>query len=367
VIAVVQGDRVEALQFWNGLLQRGVYVNLMLPPATPDGVSLIRCSVSAAHSPAQIDAVCAAFADLRAAAGSPRRNGAPQPEPRRRRGPCRAPAAWSRSESSMKLFVAFSRAYPARARWCWARGAGQRVRRARLTTLLPLLGAPAGGAAGGAQSGVGGLVTRALGGIGLTPTVGVLLSIIVIAMTLKSALVLVANRQVGYTVAHVATDLRLGFIRSLVSARWEYYLRQPVGALANSLATEATRGAESYLYGATVIALAIQATVYSIVALIVSWQAALVALAAGAVFVFLLNRLVHMSRRAGAKQTRLLRSLLARLADNLQSVKPLKAMARENLANALLESDTTQLNRALQKEIFSKEALRALQERCWPS
>ena len=74
-------------------------------------------------------------------------------------------------------------------------------------------------------------------------------------MTLKSVLVLVANRQVGYTVAHVATDLRLSFIRSLLSARWEYYLRQPVGALANSLATEATRGAESYLYGATVIAL----------------------------------------------------------------------------------------------------------------
>jgi ATP-binding cassette subfamily C protein len=57
-----------------------------------------------------------------------------------------------------------------------------------------------------------------------------------------------------------------------------------------------------------------------------------------------------------------LRSLLARLSDHLQSVKPLKAMARENLANALLEGDTTQLNRALQKEIFSKEALRALQE-----
>ncbi len=181
-------------------------------------------------------------------------------------------------------------------------------------------------------------------------------------MMLKSVLVLAANRQVGYTVARVATDLRLNFIRSLLAARWEYYLRQPVGALANSLATEATRGAESYLYGATVIALGIQATVYSIVALLVSWQATLIALTAGAVFVFLLNRLVHVSRRAGAKQTRLLRSLLARLSDNLQSVKPLKAMARENLANTLLEGDTKQLNRALQKDVFSKEALRALQE-----
>jgi ATP-binding cassette subfamily C protein len=263
----------------------------------------------------------------------------------------------------MKLFAAFSRAYPTQS----ALVLGSLVLASLfeglgLTTLLPLLSARGGDAAGAAQTGVGGLVTRLLDSVGLTPTVGVLLLVVVVGMTLKSVLVLVANRQVGYTVAHVATDLRLGFIRSLLSARWEYYLRQPVGALANSLATEATRGAESYLYGATVIALAIQAVVYSIVALLVSWQATLVALAAGAVFVLLLNRLVHMSRRAGAKQTRLLRSLLARLSDNLQSVKPLKAMARENLANALLEGDTTQLNRALQKEIFSKEALRALQE-----
>jgi 8-amino-7-oxononanoate synthase len=70
VIAVVLGDRVEALHFWHHLLQRGVYVNLMLPPATPNGVSLIRCSVSAAHTPEQIDTVCAAFADLRASLGS---------------------------------------------------------------------------------------------------------------------------------------------------------------------------------------------------------------------------------------------------------------------------------------------------------
>ncbi len=261
----------------------------------------------------------------------------------------------------MKLFVAFSRAYPVQsALVLGALVLASLFEGLGLTTLLPLLGARDG--VGGTQSGVGGAIARALGSVGITPTVGVLLLIVVIGMTLKSVLVLVANRQVGYTVAHVATDLRLSFIRSLLSARWEFYLRQPVGALANSLATEATRGAESYLYGATVVALVVQAVVYSIVALLVSWQATLVALAAGAVFVFLLNRLVHMSRRAGAKQTRLLRSLLARLSDNLQSVKPLKAMARENLANALLEGDTTQLNRALQKEIVSKEALRALQE-----
>jgi ATP-binding cassette subfamily C protein len=69
-----------------------------------------------------------------------------------------------------------------------------------------------------------------------------------------------------------------------------------------------------------------------------------------------------MARRAGAKQTELLHSLLARLTDSLQSIKPLKAMAREDLADAVLETETHELNRALQKQVFSKEALRALQE-----
>ena len=261
----------------------------------------------------------------------------------------------------MKLFAAFSRAYPAQsALVLGALVLASLFEGVGLTTLLPLLSARGGD--GAATTGLPAAVTRLLAFFGLTPTVGVLLVIVVVGMVLKSVLVLAANKQVGYTVARVATDLRLDFIRSLLSARWEYYLRQPVGALSNSLATEATRGAESYLYGATVIALGIQATVYSIVALLISWRATLIALAAGVVFILILNRLVHASRRAGAKQTKLLRSLLARLADNLQSVKPLKAMARENLANVLLEGDTTQLNRALQKDVFSKEALRALQE-----
>lgn len=62
VVAVMVGDKLEALHLWDHLLKAGVYVNLMVPPATPGEASLLRCSVSAAHTPAQIDAICAAFA-----------------------------------------------------------------------------------------------------------------------------------------------------------------------------------------------------------------------------------------------------------------------------------------------------------------
>ncbi len=62
VVGVAFGERERALSCWQGLLDAGVYTNLILPPAAPEGGSLIRCSVTAAHSDDQIDAIIAAFA-----------------------------------------------------------------------------------------------------------------------------------------------------------------------------------------------------------------------------------------------------------------------------------------------------------------
>ena len=45
----------------------GVYVNLVTPPATPDGGCLLRCSVSAGHNTEQIDQIGAAFETLKEA------------------------------------------------------------------------------------------------------------------------------------------------------------------------------------------------------------------------------------------------------------------------------------------------------------
>jgi len=55
----------EAPGVWGELLSKGIYVNLVLPPATPDGGCLLRCSLSAAHSPEQIDRILAAFSDIK--------------------------------------------------------------------------------------------------------------------------------------------------------------------------------------------------------------------------------------------------------------------------------------------------------------
>ncbi len=198
--------------------------------------------------------------------------------------------------------------------------------------------------------------------VGLQPSIGLLLVIIVGGMALKAGFVLLAQKQIGYTVAQVATDLRLALIRALLAARWEYYVRQPVGSLANAFATEAARAAQAYLYGATITTLLVEAVLYTSLAIVVSWQATLAVMAVGVLIVYVLHHLVRRSRRAGAQQTKLLKAVLGQLTDVLYAVKPLKAMARESLIGPLLEGETQRLNRAFQREVLSKEMLRALQE-----
>ncbi len=61
VIAVRLGGKELALSFWNRLLENGVYTNLMIPPASPDRHSYIRCSVSAAHTEQQVEQIIEVF------------------------------------------------------------------------------------------------------------------------------------------------------------------------------------------------------------------------------------------------------------------------------------------------------------------
>jgi len=273
----------------------------------------------------------------------------------------------------MRILLTFARAYPLRSTIMLAAlllaGLAEGI---GLSALFPLLGTvvsiqnEAGNVATVDPSSDGASVERIVSAIlnflGLEPDITTLLVLIVTGIGLKSGLVLLANRQVGYTVAQVATDLRLELLRALMMTRWNYYLRQPVGSLANAVATEAARASKTFHYGATITAFIVQGIIIVTVAILVSWKATLAAIVAALLILYVLNRLVETARRAGARQTRLMQSLLSRLTDSLMSIKPLKAMAREESADSFLRKETNRLNKAMRKQVFSKEALKALQE-----
>ncbi|MEM7498469.1 MAG: aminotransferase class I/II-fold pyridoxal phosphate-dependent enzyme [Pseudomonadota bacterium] len=91
VIGVVCPDPTTAVMLWNRLIDRGVYTNIALPPATPNALSLLRVSVSSAHTPEQIDRALPVFIEAAAelgigtrgvSAGAPRATAATGPEAR---------------------------------------------------------------------------------------------------------------------------------------------------------------------------------------------------------------------------------------------------------------------------------------------
>jgi 8-amino-7-oxononanoate synthase len=70
IIAVMLPDQEQAVSTWQALLELGVYVNVARPPATPNGMFLLRCSLCAEHSAAQIDTILAAFKAAGALSGA---------------------------------------------------------------------------------------------------------------------------------------------------------------------------------------------------------------------------------------------------------------------------------------------------------
>ncbi len=54
IIAVIMPDLEKGAAMWQALLENGLYVNLARPPATPAGMTLLRCSLCAEHTSEQV-------------------------------------------------------------------------------------------------------------------------------------------------------------------------------------------------------------------------------------------------------------------------------------------------------------------------
>ena len=61
IIAVIMPDLEMGAMMWEALLKEGLYVNLARPPATPAGMTLLRCSLCAEHTADQVTTILGMF------------------------------------------------------------------------------------------------------------------------------------------------------------------------------------------------------------------------------------------------------------------------------------------------------------------
>jgi len=232
-----------------------------------------------------------------------------------------------------------------------------------LSALLPVLNV-AFDSSGSAppEDGISRFVIDALASVGLSPSLGTLLAVIVAGISLKSLLVFAAEQRIGYLSADVATQLRLSVLSAVTRSTWRYFVGQSAGRLANAMATEAYRASLAYVFAIKLLVVLIELMVYGGLALLVSWKATLLCLGASLIILGFSHRFVRLARKAGKGQTKWYAALLRTLTDLLGSVKSLKAMGREQQAEALLRQETHSLRRALKREVLGNAAFDAAQD-----
>jgi ATP-binding cassette, subfamily C, bacterial len=198
--------------------------------------------------------------------------------------------------------------------------------------------------------------------VGLQPSIGIFLIIMVLSLWLKGIVSYVVMKKVDFTVAQISTDIRLALVRALMRVKWSYYVNQPSGTLANSMSNEAQRASGAYAAACRMIAAGFEACIYMFLSFLVSWEITVAGFVAGGILILVFGRLVRTMRSAGQQQAASFNSLIGRLTDGLQGIKALKAMAREDSLGPLLEAETNTLNVTMRLQARSAEIMRTMQE-----
>jgi ATP-binding cassette subfamily C protein len=222
-------------------------------------------------------------------------------------------------------------------------------------TLLPALSALTGGDA--TNNPLNRMIFDAFSYFNLKPDIGNFIIVIVLALVLKSILAFAALAYTGWTVAQLATRLRVEIFDALFRARWSYYAGKKLGDIANAISSDAARAAEAYSASAQFAASAIQTLGYALVALFLDWRLALVGILFSAIIALALSRVVRSSGRAGKRQLTHTSDLTVLVTDIIGNVKPIKTMNRFTAVLADIGRKIKSLKRALLKKELGRSGL----------
>jgi len=227
---------------------------------------------------------------------------------------------------------------------------------ASISTLLPVITTIAGGEAAN-SSPLNQTINDIMVSVGLSPTLGPMLILVTLFMTIKALLAFAALSYAGVASAKVSIGLRRRLIAALFGARWRYYSEQSRGRFANAVANDAGRAGDAYLLAARVVAYGVQAVGYVCVALMVDWRLAIAGILGGAFVTVALSGLVTLSRKAGDKQTDRTADLTVHTVDMLSNIKPLKTMDRWRVSLEAMTRALERLKRSLIQRELSRQGM----------
>ncbi len=237
-----------------------------------------------------------------------------------------------------------------------------------LSMLLPLLSLAlpqtetVSGAGGHAASQLERIVAGFFSFLNVDPSIINILLIMLIAALLKGGLIILSKRQIGFTVARMTTDMRMEMLRAMLRTKWEFFISEKTGYHINAMVVLTKQTAKAFQVGSQVMSEILEASVFIFAAFLVSFNGAMAALGGSAAIIFLLRGFIRKVRKTGRRQVQLRREFKALMIDVLQSLKPLKAMDREDHAGYILKKKTYGLQKVQKKQIMTQGLMKALQE-----
>ena len=202
----------------------------------------------------------------------------------------------------------------------------------------------------------------ALASVGLPFEPYPILVVIVCGLALKAVVSVIVSRYVSQVAAKVTRDMRIRLIRSLLGARWSYFLRQPVGRLAFAIGPESDAAGQSFDSFATLSASMLQVVMYVTILALLSWQLLVIAVVAAVVTGLWFGGLVRHSRQVAKEHRHQVRQRSAKFTDALIGIKPIRAMGRADQFAAVFEAEARDLAKSSRAKIMSAEYSADLQE-----
>lgn len=185
---------------------------------------------------------------------------------------------------------------------------------------------------------------------------------IITAITIKAVLLSALMHKVGGIVSQIADDFRRRYLGALMQAKWSYLVDHSLGKSLNAVSTETFRASQTFISCARFLSCVIQAIIYSISAILLSWKVFIGILFIGSVTAAGLWTFVKIARNSGIRQTETTKKMLSQLGDVMQGIKSLRAMALEKNFLDVLYGQSSALKKAQFDQLFAAQSLRIFQE-----
>lgn len=194
--------------------------------------------------------------------------------------------------------------------------------------------------------------------VGLDMTMGGILVLIVLMMTLKSLLSFYAMKEVGYICADVEVDFRRNMVSSLLYADWRYYLNNQTGNFSTAISMQVQNACNIFRATGLVLAGIIQVGLFSAMSLTISVPITLGGIFLGIIVMFFLRNFVTLARVSADTLAKHEGTLLSTLIDGLRGIKSNKAMGLQDRLQKYLNQDIDKLADMRKRIILSSSVLK---------